>query len=100
MFTDSCTPRYALVRAPLVEFAANHSHARVPRQMWRKTIGGGFVNFADLKRAFNATDKIGDSYVFDIDGNKYRIIAAVHFNVRNLYVRHVFTHQEYSKWKP
>ncbi|PMS32827.1 hypothetical protein C0Z20_25890 [Trinickia symbiotica] len=27
-------------------------------------------------------------------------MAAVHFNVQKLYVRHVFTHREYDKWKP
>jgi mRNA-degrading endonuclease HigB of HigAB toxin-antitoxin module len=61
---------------------------------------GTFANFADLRRAFNATDKVGDFYVFDIGGNKFRLVAAVHFNVQKLYVRHVFTHREYDKWKP
>ncbi|MFP3179201.1 MAG: type II toxin-antitoxin system HigB family toxin [Paraburkholderia sp.] len=69
--------------------------------MWRKTIeAGAFSNFAALKQAFNATDRVGDFYVFDIGGNKFRLIAAVHFNVQKLYVRHVMTHKEYDKWKP
>jgi mRNA interferase HigB len=85
----------------LVEFAAKHPEAGVPLQMWRRTIEAGtFNNFADLKRAFNATDKAGDYYVFDIGGNKFRLIAAIHFNTQMLFVRHVFTHQEYNKWKP
>ena len=60
---------------------------------------GAFSNFAELKRAFNATDKVGDFYVFDIGGNKYRLIASIHFNRQMLFVRHVFTPKEYDKWK-
>lgn len=85
----------------LVEFANRHPDAGVPLQIWRRTIEGyTFGNFAELKRSFNATDKVGDYYVFDVGGNKFRLIAAIHFNTQKLYVRHVFTHQEYSRWKP
>ncbi|MGH8779082.1 type II toxin-antitoxin system HigB family toxin [Paraburkholderia sp.] len=85
----------------LVDFSGKHPDALVPLQIWRKTIEAGtFGNFAGLKRAFNATDKVGSFYVFDIGGNKYRLIAAVHFNVQKLYVRYVLTHTEYDKWKP
>jgi mRNA interferase HigB len=85
----------------LVDFAAKHADAGVPLQNWRKTIEAGtFANFAELKRAFNAVDRVGKLCVFDIGGNKFRLIAAVHFNVQKIYVRHVFTHGEYNKWKP
>jgi mRNA interferase HigB len=85
----------------LIDFAADQPDAGVPLQIWRKTIEAGvFANFAELKRAFNATDRVGAYYVFDIGGNKFRLVAAVHFNVQKLYVRHVFTHKEYDKWKP
>jgi len=44
--------------------------------------------------------KWGNYYVFDIGGNKYRIVAAIHFDHQKLYVLHVYTHKEYDKWKP
>ncbi|CAN7367788.1 type II toxin-antitoxin system HigB family toxin [Trinickia sp. LjRoot230] len=85
----------------LVEFTAKHQDAGIPLLNWRKTIEAGFfANFSELKRAFNAVDKVGAFCVFDIGGNKFRVIAAVHFNVQKLYVRHVLTHREYDKWKP
>ena len=85
----------------LVDFAVAHPLATVPLQAWRTLVESrAFANFAELKAAFNATDKVGDYYVFDIGGNKYRVVAAVHFNRQMLFVRHVFTHQEYDKWKP
>ena len=85
----------------LVEFAAKQGGASVPLQIWRKTIeAGSFANFADLKRSFNAIDRVGGFYVFDIGGNKFRLIAAVHFNTQKLFVRAVLTHKEYEKWAP
>ena len=85
----------------LTQFAAAHREADAQLQAWRKIVQTGtFANYADLKRAFNATDKVGDFYVFDIGGNKYRVISAIHFNRQTLSIRHVFTHQEYDRWKP
>ena len=84
----------------LFEFTAIHPAAETSLQAWKKIIeAANFNNFADLKRAFNATDKVGDVYVFDIGGNKYRLIAAIHFNRKMVFIRHIFTHREYDKWK-
>jgi mRNA interferase HigB len=37
--------------------------------------------------------------VFNIGGNKVRLISAIHFNRNKLYVRHVLSHAEYDKGK-
>ena len=60
-----------------------------------------FKNFAELKRAFGTVDKVGKFYVFDIGGNKWRIVAVVHFSTGKIYVREVLTHKEYDRdlWK-
>jgi len=44
---------------------------------------------------------VGNLVVFNIGGNKYRLIAAIHFNRHKLYIRDVLTHAEYDKerWK-
>lgn len=85
----------------LREFALRHPDAGRPLQAWRKLIeGNAFHGFADLKRVFNSVDKAGGYYVFDIAGNRCRLIAAIHFNTQTLYVRAVFTHAEYDHWRP
>ncbi len=85
----------------LVDFAAKHPDAEAPLQAWRKIIEAGeYQHFAGLKSVLHTTDRVGDFYIFDIGGNKYRIISAIHFNRQMLFVRHVFTHGEYNKWKP
>ncbi len=73
---------------------------------WLKLVRHGrFRNLAELKRTFGGVDMVPvkgrDLYVFDIGGNKYRLIAAIHFNTQRLFVRHILTHPEYDteRWK-
>ncbi len=85
----------------LIDFSVAHPEANSSLQTWRKVIAlSVFTSFASLKTTFNTVDKVGLFYVFDIGGNKYRVIAAIHFDHQKLYIRHVFTHKEYDKWKP
>jgi len=58
-------------------------------------------SWADVKAAFASASHVGSCVVFNIHGNKYRLIAVIHFNRGKLYVRHVLTHAEYDegKWK-
>jgi len=60
-----------------------------------------FLNFAQLRETFPHADQVGKFTVFNIGGNKVRLIAAVHYNRNKIYIRHVLTHQEYDvgKWK-
>jgi len=56
-----------------------------------------FNNFAELKAVFGSVDKAGDFYVFDIGGNKLRLIANIHFRRQKVYIRYILTHKEYDK---
>jgi mRNA interferase HigB len=57
-------------------------------------------NFAALKEVFPSVDTVGnDLYVFNIGGNKYRLIARIFFSVRTVYIRFIGTHSEYNKVK-
>lgn len=83
----------------LVDFAALHPEADGALQAWRKLLEAAAVaNFAALRQLVNSVDKAGDFFVFDVGGNKCRIVAAIHFNRGLLYVRHVFTHPQYDRW--
>ena len=84
----------------LVAFSMDHPDATVPLQVWRKIMEAGeFSSFAELKRTFNSVDKVGDYHVFNIAGNKFRLVVAIHFGRRMAFIRHVFTHKEYDTWK-
>lgn len=83
-------------------FAADHPQAEGPLQGWRRVIEKNrFANWAELKAAFNAVDKVGELVVFDIGGNKYRLIAYIRYEKQILYIKAVLTHRDYDKgaWK-
>ena len=60
-----------------------------------------FKNLAELRSAFKSADNVGDLIVFNIGGNKYRLVASIHFNRGKVYIRHILTHEEYDRgrWK-
>ncbi len=62
---------------------------------------GTFSNFAELHAVFPTADQVGKLTVFNTGGNKVRLIAAIHYNRRKIYVRAVLTHAEYDegRWK-
>lgn len=83
-------------------FAAEHPQAGAALQGWRRVIEKNrFAHWAELKAAFNSVDRVGDLVVFDIGGNKYRLIAYIRFERQIVYIKAVLTHREYDKgaWK-
>lgn len=60
-----------------------------------------FQSFEELRSVFPSADIVGDLIVFNIGGNKYRLITSIHFNRQKVYIRYILTHSEYDKdtWK-
>jgi mRNA interferase HigB len=82
----------------LREFAALHPNAEQPLQDFRHLIEHGtYGSFAQLKATFASVDKVGERFVFNIGGNKYRLIAAIAFQARLVWVKAVLTHDQYNK---
>jgi len=93
---------HIISRKALQRFWQEYPNSENALQRWYKIIHHTkFENFGELQRAFPSADKVGDLIVFNIGGNKYRLIASIHFNRGKVYVRHVLTHKEYDKgaWK-
>lgn len=83
-------------------FASSYPLAASALQGWRRVIEKNrFANWAELKAAFNSVDKVGDLVVFDLGGNKFRLICYVRFDRQIVYIKAVLTHREYDKgaWK-
>ena len=82
----------------LREFSAQYPDAARPLRAWRKAMETGrYQNFADLQRTFGSVDKVDDLCIFDIGGNKYRLIAYVRFDWQRCYIKHVLTHAAYDR---
>lgn len=55
-------------------------------------------NLSEIKNDFPTTDYVGNQhYVFDIRGNKYRLVVVIKFTIGRIFVRFVGTHAEYDK---
>ena len=91
---------HVITRKRLIEFAARYPVSRDPLLKWYRIVSQtDFASFAAVRSVFRAVDQVGKLTVFDIGGNKFRIIAAIHYNRRRIYIRHVLTHLEYDKGK-
>ncbi|MBK9163855.1 MAG: type II toxin-antitoxin system HigB family toxin [Acidobacteria bacterium] len=93
---------YVITRKRLNEFAekypeTNNALARWYRQMRQNS----FASIEELREFFPSADKVGNLTVFNIGGNKVRLIAAIHYNRKKVYIRAVLTHAEYDagNWK-
>jgi mRNA interferase HigB len=93
---------------PLREFARHHADAATPLAAWRAYMRepARYKSFVELRQTFGSVDLVHDYagrdlYVFNIGGNKYRLIAAIHWNTGRVFVRHILTHSEYDSdsWK-
>ena len=86
----------------LREFGARYPAAVTTLDGWRRVIEkNSFSHWADLKKSFVSVDKVGEFAVFNIGGNKYRLVAFVRFDAQIIYVKAVLTHAEYDQgsWK-
>src|SRR5882757_5151935 len=77
-------------RKALREFWKIHPVAESPLVAWFRIVKlGKFADFNAIKRTFGAADYVAPFTIFDIGGNKFRVITAIHYNRQRLYIRHV-----------
>ena len=60
-------------------------------------------HFAELKTHFNSVDAARTKedlivFIFDIGGNKYRVVCSINFNSSIAYIKLILTHDEYTQW--
>jgi mRNA interferase HigB len=84
----------------LLEFIGKHPGAQSALMTWYALAHACVAcSFNDLNRTFAGVDYVPPQYtVFDVGGNRFRIVAAIHYNRQSLFIRHVLTHAEYDLW--
>jgi mRNA interferase HigB len=93
---------HVIAKPALVDFWERHPDSRASLAAWYKIVNDNdFKSFADLRKTFPNADHVKGLTVFNISGNNYRLIAAIHYNRGKIYIRHILTHAEYDfgKWK-
>ncbi|MEK7833201.1 MAG: type II toxin-antitoxin system HigB family toxin [Acidobacteriota bacterium] len=89
-------------RKKLEAFWETHSNAERSLKDWYTTCRKArWKNLDDAQQVYSHADNYGDCTVFNIGGNKYRLIVKVRYHVQRIYVIHVLTHKEYDRdaWK-
>ena len=92
-----------IAKKALKDFWTQHNQAESPLTAWYLAVcKADWTGPADIKAAFGTTvDFIGDNRViFDIGGNKYRLVAHVAFKFHRVLIKFVGTHKEYDKIDP
>ena len=81
------------------EFSKTYSEAEDSLNTWYIiTEKSDWANFNQMRQIFGSVDAVGnDLYVFNIHGNKYRLIARIIFKVRTIYIKFIGTHKQYDK---
>jgi mRNA interferase HigB len=93
-------------KARLAQFweAPGHRDAEGPLRAWYTHVNSKTVmwaSWADLKAAFATASIVGSCVVFNIGGNKYRLVTRVLYASQKVFILKVMTHKEYDddKWK-
>lgn len=86
-------------RKTLPQFWTEHSDAEQPLKAWFREVRQTYwCSPNELKQDFPTASILSSNrVVFNIKGNKYRLIAMINFDYGQLFIRFVGTHAEYDK---
>ena len=72
---------HIITRKRIQEFIAKYPDSEPSLENWYRIVKRAkYSSFGELKQHFRSADYVDGFVVFNISGNKYRLIAAIHFN--------------------
>lgn len=87
-------------REEIAEFQKKHSDSIAPLDRWVGIVEAAeWKTTADVRATFSNADFVGGKVVFNIGGNKYRLISTISFEISIVSVGAILTHKEYDKGK-
>ena len=95
----SVIAKSALVRSwDSLPKGAPRENARAAMTEWYTTASkASWSNFSELKKTLNSADLVaGNTVIFDVGGNKYRIVGLVAFRSKRIFVLFVGAHAQYD----
>jgi mRNA interferase HigB len=93
---------HVISRKKLKEAALRHPELEPALDAWFRIAKKAlWQNLTDVRKTFVSADVVEKWTVFNIKGNKYRLITEINYRFQRIYVRHVLTHAQYDqeKWK-
>ena len=86
----------------LRKFYEHHAGCRDTLDNWYKVATkADWSNLIEVQSIFPKAEAVGSFTVFNIKGNKYRLIVSMNYEKQLIYIKYVLTHAEYDKedWK-
>lgn len=82
-----------------LESSRSYADAREPMMAWyRQVRAADWATPADVKRDIGTASILKDGRaVFNIAGNKYRVVVWINYPYRVVYIRFIGTHRQYDK---
>jgi mRNA interferase HigB len=91
---------HVIGRKVLEDFGKKHAQAKRPLAAWYTlTKDAAWTSLVEVKKVYPATDYVNGWTVFNISGNKYRLISRIIYKARLVYIDSICTHAEYTKRK-
>lgn len=85
-------------RKKLREFWQAEKQAETPLDIWyRTTKRAAWKNLPEVRSVYPHADLVGECVVFNVGGNKYRLIVKFEFLKQTVYIKSVLTHKKYDK---
>jgi mRNA interferase HigB len=86
-------------RPILIAFWTKHPEAEAALSAWyNQARAAEWRTPQDIRAQFNSADFLGDNrVVFDVGGNKYRVIVRISYTFKQVLIKFVGTHAEYDK---
>lgn len=85
-------------KAAINEFSKTHKDALESLLYWHGiTKRATWKHLADVRVDFPHADAVDAFTVFNISGNKHRLISVIKYRWQIIYIRHILTHAEYDK---
>ena len=88
-----------IAKSTLRAFWEKHADAEVPLKTWYRILEkADWEDSHDIKRVYGDASLVGNNrVVFNIKGNRYRIVVYIIFKFKKVFIRFVGTHQQYDK---
>jgi mRNA interferase HigB len=101
------TRRVFRFRHRLLEYTKIHPLARPSLERWRQIAKAAeWKNFNEVKQSWKSadvakTDRGRTVVVFNLGGNNFRLVTAIHYNAQKVFILRFYPQHEYSKddWK-
>jgi mRNA interferase HigB len=93
---------HVISRKRLLEANALHAELGAPLDSWYRIAKKcAWQSLEQVREVFPSADGVGKFTVFNIKGNRYRLIVEINYRTARVYIRHVLTHADYDRegWK-